>query len=150
MSSITLVPGTPYLLYAIAIASFLIYVPFIAVGYGRLQIGYDTSAPRALFEKLPAFAQRATWAHENAFEAFVQFAAAAMMAYVTGQDSQLAIGAAIAHVIARLFYPLFYILDIPVLRSLMFAIGSLSTLTLFALSLISVTPQISNWINLIG
>ncbi|MEB3213814.1 MAG: MAPEG family protein [Leptolyngbyaceae bacterium] len=131
--------GSPYFLYAIAIATLLIYVPFMAVGYARLQVGYDMSSPRAMLEKLPPFAQRATWAHENAFEAFIQFSAAAFMAYLTGQQSELAIGAAIAHLVARLLYPLFYILDIPLLRSAMFAIGSLSTYTLFALSLLSVT-----------
>jgi uncharacterized MAPEG superfamily protein len=131
--------GSPYLLYAIAIAALLIYVPFMAVGYARFRVGYDMSSPRAMLDKLPPFAQRATWAHENAFEAFIQFSAAAFMAYITGLDSSVAIGAAIAHVSARLLYPVFYILDIPLLRSLMFAIGSLGTYTLFALSLLKLT-----------
>jgi uncharacterized MAPEG superfamily protein len=69
-------------------------------------------------------AQRATWAHQNSFEAFMIFAAAALMAYVTGQNSSLATGAAIAFVIARSLYSVFYILNIPVGRSLMFGIGS--------------------------
>lgn len=140
MLNLDVIPGSAYLLYAIAIAALLIYFPFLAVGYGRFQVGYDASAPRALFDKLPAFAQRATWAHENSYEAFVQFAAAALMAYVTGQDSVWAISAAIAHVVARLLFSVFYILDIPPLRSLMFGIGSLGTYILFALSLSSVTP----------
>ncbi|MEL6222724.1 MAG: MAPEG family protein [Cyanobacteria bacterium J06627_8] len=130
--------GSPYLLYAIAIAALLIYLPFVVVGYARLRVGYDMSAPRAMLDKLPAFAQRAAWAHENAFEAFIQFSAAAFMAYLTGQDSSLAIGAAIAHVSARLLYPVFYILNVPLLRSLMFAVGSVGTYTLFLLSLISI------------
>ncbi len=140
MSELSMRPGSAYLLFAIAIAALLIYVPFVVVGYGRMRVGYDTSAPRAMLEKLPGFAQRATWAHENAFESFIQFAPAALMAYVTGQDSQLAIAVAFAHVVARLFYPVFYILNIPILRSLMFAVGSLATYTLFALSLITVAP----------
>lgn len=126
------------LLYAIAAATVLVYLPFVVVAYGRLQVGLDMAAPRALFDKLPAYAQRATWAHANAFESFVLFAAAALMAYVTGQQSALAGWAAIAYVIARLFYPVFYILNVPLGRSLMFATGSLSIATLIGLSLTTV------------
>lgn len=140
MSDLVIHPGSPYLLYAIALAALLIYVPFLAVGYGRFQVGYDMAAPRSLFEKLPAYAQRATWAHENSFEAFMQFSVAALMAYVTGQESTWAVGAAIAHVVARFFFSVFYILNVPPLRSLMFGIGMVSTVTLFVLSLLSVTP----------
>jgi uncharacterized MAPEG superfamily protein len=63
---------------------------------------------------------------------------AALMAYVTGQDSSLATGAAIAFVITRLLYSVFYIFNIPLARSLMFGIGSLCSATLFVLSLLSV------------
>lgn len=127
------------LLYCIVAAAILVYVPFFVVVYGRVQVGYDIAAPRALFDKLPAYAQRATWAHQNSFEAFMLFAAAALMAYVTGVESSLATIAAFAHVTARLFYSLFYILNIPILRSLMFGVGSAGTATLFILSLLQVS-----------
>jgi len=125
------------LLYCIAAAAVLIYLPFLVVAYGRVSVGYDISAPRAMFDKLPDYAQRATWAHQNAFEAFTIFAPAALMAYVTGQNSSLAIGVAIAFIIARFLYSLFYIFNIPLARSLMFAIGSLCSATLFFLSIVS-------------
>ena len=127
------------LLYAIVGAAITIYVPFLVVGYGRAQVGYDSSAPRAMFEKLPAYAQRATWAHENSFEAFSIFTAAALMAYVTGVESLWASGAAITFVMVRLLYSAFYILNVPVARSLMFGIGSLCYYTLFILSLLRVS-----------
>lgn len=126
------------LLDCIAIATVLIYVPFLVVAYARVRLGYDTSAPRAMFDKLPPYAQRATWAHQNSFEAFSIFAPAALMAYITSQNSVVATGAAIAFVIARSLYSVFYILDIPIGRSLMFAIGSGCSATLFVLSLLSV------------
>ncbi len=137
---ILLLPALPIstasvLLACVAIAAALIYLPFLVVGYGRLKAGYDMANPRALFDKLPAYAQRATWAHQNAFETFMIFAVAAIMAYVTQQDSPTVAWAAIAFVVARTFYPVFYILNVPIGRSAMFAIGSLSTMTLFALSL---------------
>ncbi|MBW4503162.1 MAG: MAPEG family protein [Scytonema hyalinum WJT4-NPBG1] len=126
-------------LYSIAAAVVLIYLPFLVVGYARARVGYDMSAPRAMFDKLPPYAQRATWAHQNSFEAFMIFAAAALMAYVTGVNSPLAIGAVIAFLVARLLYSIFYILNIPVLRSLMFAIGSLGYAVLIVLSIIQAT-----------
>ncbi len=130
------------LLYCVAAAAALVYLPFLVVGYARVSVGYDMGAPRAMFDKLPPYGQRATWAHQNSFESFTLFAAAALMAYVTGQDSSLAIGAAIAYIIARLFYSIFYIFNIPVARSLMFAIGSLCIATLFVLSILSATSPI--------
>jgi uncharacterized MAPEG superfamily protein len=127
------VPHT--LLVCIAIATVLVYLPFLVVAYGRLISGYDMAAPRAMFDKLPAYAQRATWAHQNSFESFALFAVAALMAYVTGQNSIYAVLAALVYVGARLLYSIFYILNVPLLRSLMFLVGSLCIATLIGLSL---------------
>nr|WP_242056813.1 MULTISPECIES: MAPEG family protein [Oscillatoriales] len=124
-------------LYCIAIAAFLIYVPFLLVAYARVQLGKEALAtPRAIVDKLPPYAQRATWAHQNAFEAFMLFAAAALMAYVTGVNSSVGVGAAIAFLVARLLHSVFYILNIPLARGLMFALGSLCIATLFVQSLL--------------
>ncbi|MCU0527270.1 MAG: MAPEG family protein [Elainella sp. Prado103] len=132
-------PVSTLLIAAIPAASVLVYLPFLVVAYGRVQVGYDVARPRALFDKLPGYAQRATWAHQNSFEAFMLFAAAALMAYVTQVNSSTAILAITAHLAARLFFSIFYILNIPVLRSLMFGIGSAGTVTLMILSLQQLT-----------
>ncbi|MEM7762241.1 MAG: MAPEG family protein [Cyanobacteria bacterium P01_A01_bin.40] len=126
------------LLGSIVGAVILTYAPFFVVGWGRLQAGYDQSAPRAIFDQLPAYAQRATWAHQNSFEALTIYGLAALMAYVTGVESDWAKIAAIAFLVARLFYSIFYIFNIPLGRSLMFAIGSLAGWTLFTLSILQV------------
>ena len=131
------IPVPTLLLYCIAAAAVLVYVPFLIVAWERIQTGYDSAAPRAMFDKLPAYAQRATWAHQNSLESIALFAPAAILAYVTGQDSQLAGIAAIAYVTARLLYSVFYILNLPLLRSLMFAVGTAGIVTLFWLSLTS-------------
>jgi uncharacterized MAPEG superfamily protein len=124
-------------LYAIAAAGALIYLPFLLVAYARVQIGFEAmSTPRAMFDKLPPYAQKATWAHQNSFEAFILFAPAALMAYITGVNSPVATIAAFAFLVARLLYSIFYILNIPLLRSLMFGISSLSSATLIVLSII--------------
>ncbi|MBW4646089.1 MAG: MAPEG family protein [Goleter apudmare HA4340-LM2] len=130
-------PVSIALLYAIATAALLIYLPFLLVAYGRVQIGLEAlSTPRAMLDKLPPYAQRAAWAHQNSFEAFMVFTAAALMAYVTGVNSPLATIAAFTFIVARFLYSAFYILNIPLLRSLMFGIGSLGSGTLIVLSII--------------
>lgn len=131
------IPMSDIFLYCIAIAAFLIYVPFTLVAYARVQLGKEALAtPRAIVDKLPPYAQRATWAHQNAFEAFMLFAAAALMAYVTGVNSSVGVGAAIAFLVARLLHAVFYILNIPLARGLMFAVGLLCIATLFVQSLL--------------
>ncbi len=126
------------LLGSILGAVILTYAPFLVVAWSRLQAGYNQSAPRAMFDKLPAYAQRATWAHQNSFEALTIYGLAALMAYATGVESHWAKIAAIAFIVARLFYSVFYIANLPLGRSLMFAIGSVSGWTLFALSILRV------------
>jgi uncharacterized MAPEG superfamily protein len=126
------------LLMAIAAAFVVVYLPFLVVAYGRLQLGYNEikAAPRAAFDQLPDYAKRATWAHQNSWEAFAVFSVAALMAYVTHQDSMTAAIAAILWIVARSLFSVFYIANVPLLRSLMFGVGSLCSLTLIGLSLI--------------
>ncbi len=129
-------PTPTLLLYSIPIAAFLIYAPLGVVAAERAKLGVDAlRTPRAVTEKLPAYAQRAFWAHQNGFESFMVFAAAALMAYVTGVESSAAGWAAVLYVIARGIYPVFYIANILIGRSLMFGIASFSVLTLFLQSL---------------
>ena len=125
-------PG--FLLISIPLTAILVYLPFFAVGYARFKVGYDQSAPRAMLSQLPPYAQRATWAHENAFESMILFAPAALMAYVTQQQSTLDLGATVLYLGARALYPVFYIANLPPLRSLMFGLANLGTITLYVLS----------------
>ena len=89
------------LLLSIVGAVILTYAPFLVVAWGRLQSGYDQSAPRAMFDTLPDYAKRATWAHQNSFEALTIYGLAALMAYATGVTSDWAKIAAIAFLVAR-------------------------------------------------
>ncbi|MEM9161861.1 MAG: MAPEG family protein [Cyanobacteria bacterium P01_F01_bin.4] len=133
--------GAPILLYSIAIAAFLIYLPYTLTAYGRVILAKDMDDPMVVFaqprtftEKLPDYAQRAGWAHQNGFESLILYAPAALMAYVTGQDSVTVFWAVVAYLVARLLFSVFYILNIPPLRSLMFGIGSTSIGLLYFLS----------------
>lgn len=127
------------LIYSLLGAAIAIYLPYIVVAYARFQTDFDLNAPRANFEQLPDYGKRATWAHQNSFEVFMVFGVAALAAYVTGVDSPWAGKAAIAFVVSRVFYSVFYIGKVAPLRSLMFGVGTASTLTLFVLSILRVT-----------
>ncbi len=128
------------LLGSIAVEAFLVYLPFVAVALARVTNDYDIAAPRAMIDKLPDWAKRANWAHQNAWEAFAIFTAAALMAYVSGLDNDTARLQVMAHVGARVLFPVFYIANIPLLRSLMFAVGSVCA---FSLMFASVTQSMA-------
>ncbi|XFA72985.1 MAPEG family protein [Thermosynechococcaceae cyanobacterium Okahandja] len=120
-------------------ATVLIYFPYIFVVVGRVQAGFDMSAPRALFPKLPPFAQRAVWAHENSFETFMPFAAAVLLTLITHVETPTVAIASLSFVMARLLYSVFYIVNVPIGRSLMFGVGTAATITLFLQSLASLS-----------
>ena len=132
--NLTLTPSQ-ILLYGIAIAGGLIYLPYIVVAYGRISIGIDMNAPRAMFDRLPDYAKRATWAHQNSFEVFALFATAAITAYVTNSASDQTSLDVLIFLVARVLFSLFYILDLPWLRSPMWAISMLCIGGLFSSSL---------------
>ena len=63
------------------------------------------------------------------------------MAYVSGVDTDTARVQVIAHVVARLLFSVFYIANIPLLRSMMFAVGSVAA---FSLMFASVTQSMGS------
>jgi uncharacterized MAPEG superfamily protein len=123
------------LLVSIALAAALIYLPYLLVAFGRFQVGFDMGAPRASFDKLPDYAKRANWAHQNSIETFPPYAAAALMAYVTQQNTGAVAHWALAFVAARFLFSVFYIINFPIGRSLMFGIGSAATISLMIASI---------------
>jgi uncharacterized MAPEG superfamily protein len=125
------------LLGSIAAAAALVYLPYVLVAITRFQVGFDISAPRATFDTLPDYGKRASWAHQNSWEAFILYSAAALMAYATHQESPTIINCAIGFIVARLFYSIFYIINFPIGRSLMFGIGSVAIFTLMSASITS-------------
>ena len=133
--NLTIAPSQ-MLLYGIAIAGGLVYLPYLVVAYGRLSIGIDMNAPRAMFDRLPDYAKRATWAHQNSFEVFALFVAAALTTYVTDSYSEQTSLYVLAFIAARILFSLFYILNLPFLRSPMWAISMVCIGSLFSASLL--------------
>ncbi|MEL6937990.1 MAG: MAPEG family protein [Cyanobacteria bacterium J06598_1] len=129
--SLPFVSPANLLLCSIVAAAALIYFPYLAVAAGRFQVGYEMGAPRGMFDKLPDYAQRATWAHENAWESFALYAPAALMAFVVGLPPEQVIGGVTTYLVARVTYALFYILNVPILRSLSWAISISSIVGLY-------------------
>ncbi len=129
------IPPSQILLYGIAIAAGLVYLPYLVVAYGRVSIGIDMNAPRAMFDRLPEYAKRATWAHQNSFETFALFAAAALTAYVSNAASDKTSLYILAFLVARFLFSLFYVLDLPFLRSPMWAVSMVCIGSLFTASL---------------
>jgi uncharacterized MAPEG superfamily protein len=118
-------PLTPdqVLIYGVAIAAGLVYLPYTVVAFARVSVGFDMNAPRAMFDRLPDYAKRATWAHQNSFEVFGLFAAAALTAYVTDAGSDKSNLYVLAFLAARVLFSFFYIVNLPWLRSPMWAIS---------------------------
>ncbi|MFM1841421.1 MAG: hypothetical protein RLZZ490_152, partial [Cyanobacteriota bacterium] len=111
------------LLLGIALMAGLIYVPYLIVAYGRVSIGIDMNTPRAMLDRLPDYAKRATWAHQNSFESFALFTAAALCVYVSDTATEKTSLYVLVYLAARTLFTLFYLLDWPWLRSPMWAVS---------------------------
>jgi uncharacterized MAPEG superfamily protein len=96
----------------------------------------DLAAPRAMFERLPAWGKRANWAHQNSFEAFTLHAPACLLAlfaaHTGAAPTALAVAAAWLHPALRLGYIGAYVANLPPLRSLCWAGAILCTALLYS------------------
>jgi uncharacterized MAPEG superfamily protein len=109
-------------------------LPLLAKGpvaYAMAKLGgYNNNHPRAQQSKLTGFGARALAAHQNAFESVILFAPAIILALATGNIQQEIVVLAVIHVIARLLYNIFYLLDISLLRSIVWVIATLCSFTI--------------------
>ena len=122
------------LLLGIALMAGLIYVPYLIVAFGRVSIGIDMNAPRAMLDRLPDYAKRATWAHQNSFESFALFTAAALCVFVSDTATERTSLYVLVYLAARTLFTLFYLLNCPWLRSPMWAISMVCIGGLFTAS----------------
>ena len=117
--------GAPFA-WSLLLASATVIASVVPLGAARSQANFemaDLAAPRAMFERLPAWGKRASWAHQNSFEAFTLHAPAALLCLVAGVDAPLAIAAAWLHPLLRLLYIPAYVANVPSLRALCWALG---------------------------
>ena len=103
----------------------------VALAMHRLG-GYDNHHPRAQQAQLTGWGARALAAQANGFETFPAFAAAVLSAHVLGGHAGLVSGLAVTFVVMRLAYTTLYIADLAAMRSLVWTVGWLATLGIFA------------------
>ena len=99
------------------------------------QFGHvDNRHPRAQYSQLQGPGARAFAAQQNAWEALAIFAPAVIVAHLAGVDQAKADLAGCIFIAARVLYPIFYICNKDVLRSLSFLLGFLSCVSLFVMA----------------
>ena len=132
------------LVVSLLLAALVVLLSMVPLGAARAQSDFslaDLAAPRAMFDRLPAWGQRANWAHQNCFEAFNLHAPACLLVLVSGPSGLIApvllVAAALLHPALRLVYVAAYVADIPLLRSLSWAAGLLCSGLLYSEGLVA-------------
>jgi len=119
------------LIFCLFIALLLPILAKGPVAYAMAKLGgYNNNHPREQQSQLTGFGARALAAHQNAFESVILFAPAIILALATGNIQQEIVVLAVIHVIARLLYNIFYLLDISLLRSIVWVIATLCSFTI--------------------
>ncbi|MFI0404100.1 MAG: MAPEG family protein [Cyanobium sp.] len=133
--------GAPFA-WSLVLSGAVVIASLIPLGAARSQADFtpsDLAAPRAMFDRLPAWGKRANWAHQNSFEAFTLHAPACLLALIAATHgwlpTTLAIGAAWLHPLLRLAYIGAYVANIPPLRSLCWAGAILCTALIYSAGL---------------
>jgi len=112
-----------------ALLPYLAKVP-VAISMNKLG-GYDNNQPRAQQAKLTDFGARALAAHQNAFESFLIFAPAVVLAIVLGKTGTTMEYLALGHVASRIAYNALYLVDRSTERSIVWFIGITCTFMIY-------------------
>jgi len=106
---------------------FMVFVSFVLTVLSKVPVyfaqsgegkGYNNKAPREQQAKLKGWGQRALYAHMNTFEAFPAFCVAVILAHLGQVPLQVQINLTLFWLVNRILYTIFYIVNIDVLRSL--------------------------------
>ena len=134
----TATDAAPYA-WSLVLAGGTVVASIIPLGAARSAANFemkDMAAPRAMFERFPAWGKRASWAHQNSFEAFTLHAPAAVLALIaalhTGPLPGLSLTAAFLHPALRLAYIAAYVGNVPPVRGLCWATGLLCSGILYS------------------
>lgn len=118
--------------WCVLVAGLLPYVSTLAAKIGGER--FDNRNPRDWLAGQSGFRRRANAAQLNGFEAFPLFAAAVVIADLAGADQPRIDQLAVAFVLARVVYTIFYFADMPLLRSLAWAAGIGCSVALFVIA----------------
>jgi len=118
--------------WSVLIAAVLPYLTIFVAKAGAK--GFDNRRPREWYERAQGYRQRAVWAQQNSFEIFPLFAAAVIIAHLTGATQAWVDGLAIAFVASRVAYAVCYIADLHLARSLVWTLGFGCCVALFIIA----------------
>ena len=119
-------------LWCIAAAWLVVYAGKLPVALAMHKAGgYDNRHPRAQRAALTGWGARSVAAHLNGFETFAPFAAAVLVAHISGARPELVDLLAVVFVASRVIYVGLYLADLATLRSLVWSVGWVATLALF-------------------
>ena len=134
----TATPAAPFA-WSLVLSGGSVVASILPLGAARSAANFemkDMAAPRAMFDRYPAWGKRASWAHQNSFEAFTLHAPAALLALMAVmQGASLpttALIAAFAQPALRLAYIAAYVCNVPPARGLCWASGLVCTGILYS------------------
>ena len=106
------------------------FLPYACTAYAKAG-SRDNHTPRLYAETLTGARRRADWAQRNHFEVFPIFAAAVIIASLSGAPHPTVNWIAGIFVLARALYSFAYITDRATLRSVLFVVAALCIVGLF-------------------
>lgn len=119
------------LIICLFIAALLPYMAKIPVAIAMNKLGgYDNNHPRGQQADLTGFGARALAAHQNAFESLIIFTPAVLLAITTHNTGAFIEQLAIVHVVARVLYNIAYLMNIGIVRSLIWGVSITSSFTI--------------------
>ncbi|MAD45706.1 MAG: hypothetical protein CMI02_19520 [Oceanospirillaceae bacterium] len=92
---------------------------------------YNNYSPREYLEKQQGLQKRAHWVQLNSFEAFPAFAAAVIIAHLSGGDQSRIDMLAMAFIVIRVIYGITYLANMATLRSVVWMAGMVTVIALF-------------------
>jgi uncharacterized MAPEG superfamily protein len=128
-----LVVSTPFVCVLVAfVLIWLARIPVVvALGNGP---GFDNENPHRQLAELEGWGARAVAAHRALVDGFAPFAAAVIIADLSGADVRRSAVLAIAFVVSEILYVAAYIGNADYLRAFVWLIGLLTVVGLFALA----------------
>ena len=125
------------LILCLFIACLLPYISKIptAIAMSKQPKGYDNNYPRAQQAVLTGFGARAVAAHQNSFESLIIFSTAVLTALATMHVTYNIQLLAIIYILSRVVYHLLYLLNWATLRSSIWAVGLIASLSIIWLCL---------------
>lgn len=106
-------------------------LPYVATLTAKVGARFDNRKPREWLAQQSGYRSRANAAQLNGFEAFPLFAAAVIVAHLTGAPQARVDTLAIVFIAARLAYLVFYLADQATPRSLAWFVGIGSAAAIF-------------------